>query len=84
MNEAGILEDDVIICRSTKEGRSGQIVVAVIDGDATVKTLSLEKNKNVKLIPSNSKYSPIEVDHQTQDFKIVGTLVGLLRSYNWN
>jgi repressor LexA len=81
MIDAGILEGDVIVCRSTKEARNGQIVVAVIDGEATVKTLSLQNKKRLELLPSNKNYSPIVVDENTNDFKIVGTLVGLLRSY---
>lgn len=80
MIEAGILEGDVIVCRSTKEARNGQIVVAVIDGEATVKTFHQNK-KGIELLPANSKYSPIVVDEEVADFKIVGNLVGLLRSY---
>ena len=80
MIEAGILEGDVIVCRSTKEARNGQIVVAVIDGEATVKTISYQK-KSIELLPSNKNYSPIVVDETVGDFKIVGNLVGLLRSY---
>jgi repressor LexA len=82
MIEAGILEGDVIVCRSTKEARNGQIVVAVIDGEATVKTLSLQNKKRLELLPSNKNFSPIVVDENVTDFKIVGTLVGLLRSYS--
>lgn len=81
MIDAGILEGDVIICRSTKEARSGQIVVAVIDGEATVKTLSLQNKKKLELLAANKNFSPIVVDENVLDFKIVGTLVGLLRSY---
>lgn len=81
MIEAGILEGDVIVCRSTKEARNGQIVVAVIDGEATVKTLSLQNKKRLELLPANKNFSPILVDENCTDFKIVGTLVGLLRSY---
>lgn len=81
MIEAGILEGDVIVCRSTKEARNGQIVVAVIDGEATVKTLSFQNKKRLELLPSNKDFSPIVIDENINDFKIVGTLVGLLRSY---
>jgi len=80
MIEAGILEGDVIVCRSTKEARNGQIVVAVIDGEATVKTFNHQK-KIIELLPSNKNYKPIVVDESVSDFKIVGNLVGLLRSY---
>ena len=82
MIEAGILDGDVIVCRSTKEARNGQIVVAVIDGEATVKTLSLQNKKKIELLPANSNFSPIVIDEYITDFKIVGTLVGLLRSYS--
>lgn len=81
MIDSGILEDDVIVCRSTKEARNGQVVVAVINGEATVKTLSLQNKKRLELLPSNKNYSPIIIDESVEDFKIVGTLVGLLRSY---
>ncbi|NOT78011.1 MAG: transcriptional repressor LexA [Bacteriovoracaceae bacterium] len=80
MIDAGILEGDVIVCRSTKEARNGQIVVAVIDGEATVKTFSHQR-KTIELIPANKNYQPIVVDESVGDFKIVGNLVGLLRSY---
>lgn len=80
MIEAGILEGDVIVCRSTKEARNGQIVVAVVNGEATVKTFSQQK-KAIELLPANKNYSPIIIDEGIEDFKIVGNLVGLLRSY---
>lgn len=80
MIEAGILEGDVIVCRSTKDARNGQIVVAVVNGEATVKTFSHQK-KTIELLPANKNYSPIVIDEQVEDFKIVGNLVGLLRSY---
>ena len=81
MIEAGILEGDIIVCRSTKEARNGQIVVAVIDGEATVKTLSMQNKKRLELLPSNKNFSPIIIDENISDFKIVGILVGLLRAY---
>lgn len=80
MIDAGILENDVLVCRSTKEARNGQIVVAVVNGEATVKTFSQQK-KSIELLPSNKNYSPIVIDETVEDFKVVGNLVGLLRSY---
>ncbi len=81
MIDAGIREDDVIVCRSTKEAKNGQIVVAVIDGEATVKTFSSQNKKQIELLPANKDFSPIIIDENISDFKIVGTLAGLLRSY---
>ncbi len=84
MIEAGILENDIVICRSTNDARSGQIVVAVLDGEATLKTLHYQKKK-IELIPHNKNYSPIVIDMAQESldfsFKIVGVLVGLMRSY---
>ena len=80
MIDAGILENDVLVCRSTKEARNGQIVVAVVNGEATVKTFSQQK-KSIELLPANKNYSPIVIDETIEDFKVVGNLVGLLRSY---
>jgi repressor LexA len=84
MIEAGILENDIAICRSVDNARSGQIVVAVINGEATLKTLHYQK-KSIELLPHNSKYSPIIIDQNEKDesfqFKIAGVLVGLMRSY---
>ena len=80
MIDAGILENDVLVCRSTKEARNGQIVVAVVNGEATVKTFSQQK-KSIELLPSNKNYSPSVIDESVEDFKVVGNLVGLLRSY---
>jgi SOS regulatory protein LexA len=84
MIEAGILDGDVIVCRSTNDARNGQIVVAVINGDATVKTLSYQK-KRIELLPANKNFEPIVIHNddnsEPTDFKIVGLLVGLLRSY---
>lgn len=86
MIDAGILENDVVVCRSTStsEAHNGQIVVAVVNGEATLKTLSYQK-KRIELLPHNKNYSPIVIDLTNPDesytFKIVGSLVGLLRSY---
>lgn len=84
MIEAGILEDDVVICKSTNDAHNGQIVVAVINGEATLKTLNHQKKK-IELLPHNKNYSPIVIDltnpDESYNFKIVGSLVGLLRSY---
>lgn len=80
MIDAGIIEEDILVCRSTAEAKNGQIVVAVINGEATVKTFYQQK-KTIKLIPANNNYSPIVIDESVRDFKIVGNLAGLLRSY---
>jgi repressor LexA len=81
MIEDGILEDDVIICEHAPKARTGQTVVAVIDGEATVKKFHQhdEKNNIIELHPANSRLSPILVTPE-QDFKFAGIVVGLFRN----
>tara|TARA_R110000868_G_scaffold180754_2_gene421426 strand:- start:10507 stop:11124 length:618 start_codon:yes stop_codon:yes gene_type:complete len=79
MIEAGILEGDVIVCKQQAQANNGQIVIAVVDGEATLKTINKVK-KGFELIPSNSRMKPFLVGPD-QDFRIAGVLVGLLRSY---
>lgn len=79
MMNAGILEGDYIICRHQKSANTGEIVVAVIDGEATVKTFNPSADK-IELIAENPKYKPIVVT-KNQDFNLAGVLVGLVRTY---
>src|SRR3989339_1447859 len=78
MIEDGILEGDLIICKSTNHAERGETVIALIDGEATVKHFYPQK-EFVELRPANSAMKPIRVT--TENFKIAGTLVGLIRSY---
>lgn len=80
MIEAGILDGDMVIVSPTAEVSNNEIVVAMIDGDATVKTF-YKKDNCIILKPENSKYQPIIVD-ETKDFKIVGKVVGVQRWFN--
>lgn len=79
MINAGILEGDYIICRQQNNANRGEIVVAVIDGEATVKTYQPRKDQ-IELIAENPKYKPIIVTSEN-DFKMAGVLVGLVRKY---
>jgi repressor LexA len=80
MIEDGILEGDVIICKHQTTADRGQTIIALVDGEATVKRYQPRKSV-VELIPANSTMSPIIVDPQVSQFSIAGVLVGLLRSY---
>lgn len=60
MEGAGILEGDYVIVQKTESARNGEIVVALIDGEATVKRLE-SKGARLRLLPENPKYSPIEI-----------------------
>ena len=77
MVEAGILDNDLVGIKKTNNAENGEIVVARIDEDVTLKRFS--KNKNlIKLIAENSAYEDIHVSEQT-DFAIEGKAVGVIR-----
>ena len=78
MRDDGILDGDLIAVHRTAEARSGQVVVARIDGEITVKKLELT-GTGVRLLPRNADHAPIEVDPRTDDFAIEGLYVGVLR-----
>ena len=79
MIDLGINDGDLAIIRSQNTAIKGEIVAAIIDGEATLKTLSKTDGK-ILLLPANQEYSPIEVTNS--EFQIAGILTGLLRSYN--
>lgn len=74
MIEAGILDGDMIIVEQRQAVNNGDIVVALIDDEATVKTFYKE-NEYIRLQPENSLMSPIIV----KDVKILGKVIGLFR-----
>lgn len=75
MIDAGILDGDFVVVRSQPNASEGQIVAAMIDGEATVKVLSFTDG-HVWLLPCNEDYSPIQGDCAT----ILGRVVTVLRS----
>jgi len=80
MIDVGIFEDDLLAVHRTTDVQTGQIVVARIDDEVTVKRLQKTRSKHqVLLLPENSRYSPIEVDLREREFSIEGLSVGVLR-----
>ena len=77
MRDEGIFDGDLIGVHRTAEARSGQIVVARIDDEITVKLLKVGKDR-IRLLPRNPDYAPIEV-LPDQDFAIEGLYCGLVR-----
>lgn len=77
MIDEGIFDGDLIGVHRTRDARSGQIVVARIDEEITVKLLKIGKDR-IRLLPRNPDYAPIEV-LPDQDFAIEGLYCGLLR-----
>ena len=76
MINAGILEGDKVVVRPQQSADNGQIVVARIDDEATVKRL-LRRNGQVWLMPENDNYSPIDGTHA----EIIGVVKGVVREY---
>ena len=74
MIEAGILDGDLILVRRQNVAENGQIIVALIDDEATVKTFYKEKDY-IRLQPENSTMDPIIVP----DCKILGKVIGVFR-----
>ncbi len=77
MRDDGIFDGDLIGVHRTHPARSGQIVVARIDDEITVKRLKIGKD-SIRLLPRNPDYEPIEV-RPDQDFAIEGLYCGLVR-----
>lgn len=78
MIEDGILDGDVIIVKKSNSAFNGETVVALIDGEATVKRF-YKKKEQIELHPANSTMKPIIITGGA--FEIKGSLVGLFRSY---
>ena len=76
MINAGILDGDVVVIRKTPTANNGQIVVALLGDEATVKRLKLQDG-HVWLMPENEAYSPIPGDEAS----ILGVVIALHREY---
>jgi repressor LexA len=77
MIEDGILDGDLVGVHRSAEARNGQIVVARLDGEVTIKRLETRQGE-FRLLPRNPAYAPIIV-HPDQDFAIEGVFCGLVR-----
>ena len=79
MIEAGIMPGDIIIIKKQETADNGDIVVAFIEGEVTVKKFWQEKPQGIiKLLPANPKYNPLIINRET---KILGKVIGLFRRY---
>lgn len=79
MIDAGILEGDLLAVHRTSEARNGQIVVARVDDEVTVKRLQRRPGGIVELLAENPDFKPIVVDTSSQPLVIEGLAVGLIR-----
>ena len=80
MMDAGILDGDLLAVHSTQQANNGQIIIARIGNEVTVKRFQrYKKSSNIRLMPENPDYDPIDVDLRDKDFTIEGLSVGILR-----
>ena len=80
MIECGIMDGDLLAVHRTQNVNDGDIVVARIEDEVTVKRFKRSRSKHqVTLLPENKDFSPIEVDLRYQNFEIEGLGVGVIR-----
>ncbi len=78
MREAGILDGDLVLVKRQADADSGEIVVAMLEGEATVKRL-IKKKGSCILQPENADFDPIVITEKDTSFQILGKVVSLIR-----
>jgi repressor LexA len=78
MRDAGILDGDEVVVRQQSTAEDGDIVVATIDGETTLKRLRIH-GRRARLVAENPRFKPIEI--RTASAVLQGIVVGLLRAY---
>ncbi|NMH65040.1 transcriptional repressor LexA [Shewanella salipaludis] len=82
MKNIGILEGDLLAVHKMQQARNGQVIVARVEDDVTVKRFE-KKGNLVYLHAENDDYSPIKVDLSCQSLTIEGLAVGVIRNGDW-
>lgn len=82
MQDAGICEGDIAVIDRSVEPQDGDVIVAYINGEFTIKFLDLTHRKDgyIELRPANKKYSPIRID-ENDSFEVWGVVVWTIK--NW-
>jgi DNA polymerase V len=79
MKDAGINHDDILVVDRSLEATNGKIVIAIVNGELTVK--KLERNQtSCKLVPANPNYSPVVITADT-DFSIWGVVTSVIHQF---
>tara|TARA_B100000029_G_C17557452_1_gene952101 strand:+ start:83 stop:703 length:621 start_codon:yes stop_codon:yes gene_type:complete len=81
MIDLGIHEEDLIAVKKEKECKIGQIIVARVNDEVTVKTFSKNKEGKIILKAANKKYSDITLDPKIEDFYLEGVCLGVIKSF---
>ena len=80
MKDAGILDGDIVLARQQETAERGDIVVAIIDDEATVQRFYPEPD-GARLLPANDAFDPIVVTEGSDEFRIAGRVVSLMRRF---
>ncbi len=83
MKDIGIMDGDLLAVHKTQDVHNGQVVVARIEDEVTVKRFKQQGNR-VELIAENPEFAPIIVDLRQQNFTIEGLAVGVIRNGDWS
>lgn len=82
MKDIGIMDGDLLAVHKTKNINNGQVVVARIEDDVTVKRF-YQDGQHITLKAENELFNPINVDLEFQSFDIEGIAVGVIRTADW-
>ncbi|MFM2479072.1 transcriptional repressor LexA [Celerinatantimonas sp. MCCC 1A17872] len=82
MKNIGIMDGDLLAVHKTQDIHNGQVVVARVGDDVTVKRFEKQPDK-VMLYPENDDFSPIVVDPSCEELTIEGLAVGIIRNSDW-
>ncbi len=81
MKNAGILNGDIVLVKKQQDATPGDIVVALINGEATIKRYFKDAGQ-IRLQPENDSFKPILVTENSGEFQIAGKVVGLMRRFS--
>ena len=79
MKDAGIMEDDLIAVKKTSDVKNGDIVIARLDDEVTIKFFNRKSPKLIELEPANEDFENIVINLEQDELHIEGKSVGLLR-----
>ncbi|MBA6328099.1 repressor LexA [Colwellia sp. MB02u-6] len=82
MKDIGIMDGDLLAVHQTTDVQNGQVIVARVEDDVTVKRFKREGNV-VYLHAENEGFAPIKVDLKSQQFNVEGLAVGVIRAADW-
>jgi len=79
MKDIGIMDGDLLAVQKVQTARNGEVIVARVDDEVTVKRFERKSSSQIILHSENQDFKPIEVDLRMQQFAIEGKAVGVIR-----